>query len=142
MRSEWNSTSERMRFDADSRASAARIWGADRVWVIFQPHRFTRTKFLMDDFARAFDDAERVYVLDIYPASEPPIPGITSERLVERMKELGFNRARYAPSEERLPGELLAERCGANQLLAGECCAAQGGTVERCVDCRLSPSAG
>jgi UDP-N-acetylmuramate--alanine ligase len=89
--------------------SAARNWGVERVWVVFQPHRYTRTKFLMDDFARAFDDAECVYVLDIYPASEVPIPGITSERLVERMKELGFHRARYAASGDRLLNDLLRE---------------------------------
>jgi UDP-N-acetylmuramate--alanine ligase len=48
-----------------------------------------------------------VYVLDIYAASEPPIAGITSERLVERMRELGFDRARYAPSEEAVMSEVL-----------------------------------
>jgi UDP-N-acetylmuramate--alanine ligase len=88
---------------------AARLRGARRVWVIFQPHRYTRTKFLMDDFARCFNGAERVYVLDIYPASEPPIPGVTSQRLVERMRELGFDHARYAPSEEAVIHEVLAE---------------------------------
>jgi len=88
--------------------AAARDWGAARTWVVFQPHRYTRTKFLMDDFARAFDGVERVYVLDIYPASEAPIPGITSERLVERMRELGLNRAQYAASQDQLQAELLA----------------------------------
>lgn len=78
------------------------------MWVVFQPHRYTRTKFLMDDFARAFDGVERVYVLDIYPASEPPIPGITAERLAARMHELGLNRAQYAPAQDRLQAELLA----------------------------------
>jgi UDP-N-acetylmuramate--alanine ligase len=87
--------------------SSARDWGAKRIWAIFQPHRYTRTKFLMDDFARCFDGVERVYVLDIYPASEPPIPGITSERLVARMRELGFNRSEYAPSDEDLIAQLL-----------------------------------
>src|SRR5579883_2677679 len=67
---------------------AARAQGAGRIWAIFQPHRYTRTRFLMDDFAGAFDGCERVYVLDIYPAGEEPIPGITSERLVERMRAL------------------------------------------------------
>jgi UDP-N-acetylmuramate--alanine ligase len=88
--------------------AAARDRGAGRIWVVFQPHRYTRTKFLMDDFARAFEGVERVYVLDIYPASEPPIPGVTSERLVARMHELGLSSARYAPSEEELQGELMA----------------------------------
>lgn len=89
--------------------AAARDWGAGRMWVVFQPHRYTRTKFLMDDFARAFDGAERVYVLDIYPASEPPIPGVTSERLVARMRELGLNSARYVSSQDPLQDELLRE---------------------------------
>lgn len=88
--------------------AAARDWGVGRMWVVFQPHRYTRTKFLMDDFARAFDGVERVYVLDIYPASEPPIPGITAERLATRMHELGLNRAQYAPAQDRLQAELLA----------------------------------
>jgi UDP-N-acetylmuramate--alanine ligase len=79
---------------------AARLWGAKRVIAIFQPHRYTRTLFLMDDFAHSFQATDRVYVLDIYPASETPIPGVTSQQLVERMAELGFERARYAPSEQ------------------------------------------
>jgi len=88
---------------------AARLRGARRILAVFQPHRYTRTKFLMDDFAACFDGCERVYVLDIYPASEPPIPGITSERLVERMRELGLERARYAPSENAVIQEVLAD---------------------------------
>jgi UDP-N-acetylmuramate--alanine ligase len=79
---------------------AARLWGAKRVIAIFQPHRYTRTQFLMDEFAHSFQAADRLYVLDIYPASEKPIPGVTSQRLVERMAELGFKRAQYAPSEQ------------------------------------------
>ena len=86
---------------------SARDWGARRIWAIFQPHRYTRTKFLMDDFARCFDGVEGLYVLDIYPASEPPIPGVTSERLVERMHELGFDRAEYAASDEKLIARLI-----------------------------------
>ena len=86
---------------------SAREWGAKRVWAIFQPHRYTRTKFLRDDFARCFGGVERLYVLDIYPASEAPIPGITSERLVARMHELGFDRAEYAPSGEDLVARLI-----------------------------------
>jgi UDP-N-acetylmuramate--alanine ligase len=95
---------------------AARLWGAKRVIAIFQPHRYTRTQFLMDDFAHSFQAVDQVYVLDIYPASEQPIPGVTSQRLVERMAELGFSRARYAPSEQAViqtvledlgPGDLI-----------------------------------
>ncbi|MGH9449052.1 MAG: UDP-N-acetylmuramate--L-alanine ligase [Terriglobia bacterium] len=88
---------------------AARSRGARRIWAIFQPHRYSRTYFLTDDFAHAFAGCERVYVLDIYAAGEEPIPGVNSERLVDRMRELGCAAARYAPSEGRLVHEVLAE---------------------------------
>jgi UDP-N-acetylmuramate--alanine ligase len=88
---------------------AARLGGARRILVVFQPHRYTRTQFLMDDFARCFEGCDQVYVLDIYPASEPPIPGITSERLVNRMHELGFERARYVASDQLAVERILAE---------------------------------
>ncbi len=55
--------------------AAARQCGFEKVHVIFQPHRYTRTQLLLDEFATAFRDADSVLVLDIYPASEPPIPG-------------------------------------------------------------------
>lgn len=88
---------------------AARLRQAKRILAIFQPHRFTRTKLLMDDFASAFEAADKVYVLDVYAASEPPIPGVNSKRLVERMRELGFDRARYVASEEEVIREVLAD---------------------------------
>jgi UDP-N-acetylmuramate--alanine ligase len=96
---------------------AARLWGAKRVIAIFQPHRYTRTLFLMDDFANSFQAADRVYVLDIYPASEKPIPGVTSQRLVERMAELGFERARYAPSEQAVIQGVLEDLRPADMIL-------------------------
>lgn len=65
--------------------AAAKQYGCKRLHVIFQPHRFTRTRDLMDEFASAFGDADILQVLDIYPASEAPIPGITAQALVERM---------------------------------------------------------
>jgi UDP-N-acetylmuramate--alanine ligase len=88
---------------------AARLRGAGRIIVVFQPHRYTRTKFLMDEFAHCFEGIDRVYVLDIYPASEKPIPGITSAALVERMHAIGLASARYAPSEESLMAELRSD---------------------------------
>ncbi len=88
---------------------AARAQGAGRIWAIFQPHRYTRTQHLMDDFARAFDGCERVYVLDVYAASEAPIAGVNSERLAARMRELGLQAARYAPSEEAVVSEVAEQ---------------------------------
>jgi UDP-N-acetylmuramate--alanine ligase len=71
------------------------------VHVLFQPHRYTRTQALMDDFARAFHQADTVHVVDIYPASEPPIPGVTSEALVERLHAFGHRGAKYAGALEQ-----------------------------------------
>jgi UDP-N-acetylmuramate--alanine ligase len=77
--------------------AAARQCGFRRVHVIFQPHRFTRTRDLMDEFATAFANADTLCLLDIYPASEKPIEGITAEALVGRIAVAG-KRAVYAPT--------------------------------------------
>lgn len=58
-----------------------------RLVVLFQPHRYTRTQALWADFAACFRNADRVYVLDIYPAGEKPIEGVTSELIVEEMRK-------------------------------------------------------
>ena len=78
--------------------AAARQCGFRKVHVVFQPHRYTRTQLLMDDFAKAFGDADTLFVLDIYAASESPIEGITAETLVRHIKEVGGHDARYAAS--------------------------------------------
>jgi UDP-N-acetylmuramate--alanine ligase len=78
--------------------AAARQCGFRRVHVIFQPHRFTRTRDLMDEFATAFADADTLCLLDIYPASEKPLEGITAEALASRIAGAGKRSAAYAPS--------------------------------------------
>jgi UDP-N-acetylmuramate--alanine ligase len=78
--------------------AAARQCGFRKIHVIFQPHRYTRTQLLMDEFANAFDDADTLFVLDIYAASEPPIEGITGEVLAQRIEEVGKHEAHYAAS--------------------------------------------
>jgi UDP-N-acetylmuramate--alanine ligase len=78
--------------------AAARQCGFRRVHVIFQPHRFTRTRDLMDEFATAFADADTLCLLDIYPASERPIEGITAEALVKRIAGAENVSVVYAPS--------------------------------------------
>jgi UDP-N-acetylmuramate--alanine ligase len=66
--------------------AAARECGYKHVHVVFQPHRYSRTADLMDQFSGAFADADTVFVLPIYAASEQPIPGVTAERLAERIE--------------------------------------------------------
>jgi UDP-N-acetylmuramate--alanine ligase len=78
--------------------AAARQCGFRKIHVVFQPHRYTRTQLLMDEFAHAFRDADTLFILDIYAASEPPIEGITGEALAQRIQEEGEQEARYAPS--------------------------------------------
>ena len=78
--------------------AAARECGFRRVHVIFQPHRYTRTRDLMDEFAAAFGDADTLFLLDIYPASEKPIEGITAEALAGRITKAGKHDVHYFPS--------------------------------------------
>jgi UDP-N-acetylmuramate--alanine ligase len=68
---------------------AARDAGYARVHVLFQPHRFTRTRDLGPEFARAFADADTVQILEIYAASEEPIPGVDAAALVEAISRTG-----------------------------------------------------
>ena len=79
----------------------ARECGFRRILVLFQPHRYTRTFHLMDEFARSFHQADRVFVLDIYAASEKPIDGVSAEGLVERLRQFGHRGAEYAGTIDR-----------------------------------------
>jgi UDP-N-acetylmuramate--alanine ligase len=78
--------------------AAARQCGYRKIHVIFQPHRYTRTQSLLDEFAHAFGDADSLIVLDIYAASEPPIAGVTAEALATHIKDSGGHEARYIAS--------------------------------------------
>jgi UDP-N-acetylmuramate--alanine ligase len=77
--------------------AAARECGYAKIHVIFQPHRYTRTRDLMEEFAGAFSHVDTLQVLDIYAASEKPIDGVTAEHLVERIRSTGTN-AEYCRS--------------------------------------------
>jgi UDP-N-acetylmuramate--alanine ligase len=59
-----------------------------RLVALFQPHRFTRTQALWSEFAHAFEKADRVFIMDIYPAGEEAIPGVTSDLIVKAMKTI------------------------------------------------------
>jgi UDP-N-acetylmuramate--alanine ligase len=79
--------------------AAAKQCGFRKIHVIFQPHRYTRTQELMDEFAGAFGDADSLAVLDIYAASEKPIEGVTGETLAARIAtEMPERDVRYAGS--------------------------------------------
>jgi UDP-N-acetylmuramate--alanine ligase len=74
--------------------AAARECARGRIHVVFQPHRYSRTLDLLEQFSDAFTDADTVIVLPIYAASEDPIPGVTAERLAERIQG---PRVEFAP---------------------------------------------
>src|SRR5216117_350432 len=73
----------------------ARATGRKRVLAMFQPHRYSRTKALRGEFGSAFDDADRVVVTDVYPASEAPIPGISGQTIVDELLKHGHRSASY-----------------------------------------------
>jgi UDP-N-acetylmuramate--alanine ligase len=68
--------------------------------VLFQPHRFSRTKFLMEDFGTAFHQADTLFLLDIYGASEPSIEGVNSEALLDKIRSYGHRAVFYTPGME------------------------------------------
>jgi UDP-N-acetylmuramate--alanine ligase len=78
--------------------AAARECGFRKVQVVFQPHRYTRTRDLMEDFTTAFGDADSLFVLDIYAASEALIEGMSGEALARAIRDKGGVRAEYVGS--------------------------------------------
>ncbi len=74
-----------------------------RTVVVFQPHRYSRTRALLEEFGRAFFLADEVLVTDIYPASEEPIPGLDGSVVVDALVRHGHPAARYVPRLEDVP---------------------------------------
>ncbi len=71
--------------------AVSRLWGGKRVIALFQPHRYSRTKLLQEEFGPAFERADRVYVTDIYPAGEKPIPGVSSALILRSLERRGVD---------------------------------------------------
>src|SRR5207249_483759 len=78
----------------------ARSAGRKRVLTMFQPHRYSRTQALCKEFGSAFDDADRILVTDIYPASETPIPGVTGKTITDEIERHGHRGVSYQPRLE------------------------------------------
>ena len=89
--------------------AAARQCGHKRIHVIFQPHRYTRTQQLMEEFAGAFGDADTLHILDIYAASEQPIEGITGESLAHTIVQRSGKQVWYRPSFAEATEAVLAQ---------------------------------
>lgn len=80
--------------------ATARLSPYGHIRVLFQPHRFSRTRYLLDEFGTAFHQADDVYLLDIYAASEPAIEGVDSQVLLEKVRSYGHRSAHYVASLE------------------------------------------
>ena len=92
----------------------AKSLNPDRLVIFFQPHRYTRTQLLRDDFGRVLYGVDKLFVADVYPASELPIPGISGQTIVDAVKENGPSDALFLPE---MP---LAHHVVGNQLKPGD----------------------
>jgi UDP-N-acetylmuramate--alanine ligase len=122
---------------------AARDAGYKRVHVLFQPHRYTRTRDLQPEFARAFADADTLQVLDIYAASEEPIPGVDARGLVDAIRRAGAagGTVDYAASVDEAVEALCAVADEGDVVItlgAGNVSAA-GGAVLRALEGSRAP---
>ncbi len=88
---------------------AAREHGGRRVVALFQPHRFTRTRDLGEEFAGCFADADLVFLTAIYAAGEDPIEGVSAEAVAEAVRSGGHRACRYVPGLEDLPEAVRGE---------------------------------
>jgi len=98
-----------------STLNAAKALNADKIWCVFQPHTFSRTKFLLKEFSEAFDDADNLIILDIYPAREKDDGTIHSKNLVELIKKRGKN-VLYMENFEKTR-DFLYSHCNPQDLL-------------------------
>ncbi|MGC4063368.1 MAG: Mur ligase family protein [Polyangiaceae bacterium] len=98
--------------------TAARRAYHGRVLVAFQPHRYTRTQLLFDEFTRTFNEADRVWVADVYAAGERPIEGATSDRLAKAIADHGHHAVRHCGDRAEMIEELAAVARPGNVVIA------------------------
>jgi UDP-N-acetylmuramate--alanine ligase len=89
--------------------AAARSCEFRRIHVLFQPHRYTRTHLLAEEFTRCFSDCDRLYVLDIYNAGEAAIPGVDAESLMRRIRSVSPAMVEYVGSMDAGIEKVVAE---------------------------------
>jgi UDP-N-acetylmuramate--alanine ligase len=92
--------------------TARRVFPERRLAVVFQPHRFTRTQALFGEFCKAFEQADKLFLLEIYPASEKPIPGVSGQSLAQGIRQVSDTEVVWFPDMatalEALDAELHA----------------------------------
>jgi len=104
-------------------------WPERRIVVLFQPHRYSRTSALAEDFYTAFHEADFLFLTEIYGAGETPIPGVTAETLLQGIKQRGHRHAYFEPTFDKLldkaidilePGDVVLSLGAGNIWQAGE----------------------
>jgi UDP-N-acetylmuramate--alanine ligase len=96
--------------------AAAQLCNFHRILAVFQPHRYSRTQHLMDEFAKSFHQADTVFVLDIYAASEEPIAGVSGQALAQRIRDFGHRSVEYTASIEKT-AEAVAKKAQDRDLV-------------------------
>ncbi|MBI5515486.1 MAG: UDP-N-acetylmuramate--L-alanine ligase [Deltaproteobacteria bacterium] len=94
--------------EIEATLSAAKSGFGRRVVAAFQPHRYTRTRDLFEEFTRCFNQADVLVLTEVYPAGESPIPGATGERLAQALREHGHRNVHYEPDKHRVCDRLEA----------------------------------
>lgn len=99
-----------------------------RILAVFQPHRYTRTKFLIKDFGKCFQGVDHLIVTEIYPASEAPIEGVSAKNICQKAREAKVKNVRFLSKKDILE-HLLSE------IRAGDLVAIMGaGDITRIAD--------
>ena len=91
-------------------------WGRP-LTVVFQPHRYSRTRDLFDDFVSAFDRAHRLILTDIYAAGEEPLPGTNAEELYRAIRRRGHMDVEFVAAKEEVAGGLLPRLADGDMVL-------------------------
>ncbi|MFM1558803.1 MAG: UDP-N-acetylmuramate--L-alanine ligase [Roseibacillus sp.] len=115
--------------EIEATLQTARSLEPERIVVLFQPHRYSRTQRLAEDFGEALQGADLVYVTDVYPAGEAPIEGVSGETIVEAVERQGDTQCYSQPSLARAhhvvgnilqPGDLVLTLGAGNVHEAGK----------------------
>ncbi|HEV8547957.1 MAG TPA: UDP-N-acetylmuramate--L-alanine ligase, partial [Polyangiaceae bacterium] len=92
--------------EVEATLAAARGAYPGKVIVAFQPHRYSRTQLLFEEFTRAFNNADALFLVDIYAAGEKPIPGVSAERLARGIADHGHHAVRHVGNRATLPDQI------------------------------------
>lgn len=125
--------------EVDATIKAARAgWPDKKLVMVFQPHRYTRTRDLFDDFANVLSQVDVLLMLDVYSAGETPIPGADSRALCRSIRGRGKVDPVLVPDHDALP-EMLAPLLSGNDLILVQGAGNVGKVARKLAECRLQP---